>query len=411
MKSRQAVAACLIMGWLFLPNATYNLPGLPPYTKIAAISLPIILATFIYEYQRISNIRFSKTDLPIMVWIFCAFASSLSNNLGIYDGISGLLKQTITWGFPYLIGKIYFSDKEVLRELAKWIVIGGLIYIPFCLWEMRMAPNLNFSIYGFRFDQFATTIRFDGYRPVVFMQHGIALGFWMMSALFMAIHLWRSRAVIFLMGISMGMIVFALFVVFFLCRSLNAIILLIIGLIVSYTIRSLGVRSFVLVLAFLPVFYVFSRNMGLVTSQTITNQLSVISPERATSVHGRLYHEEMLQEKAWKKPLLGWGGWGRSRIYDDDGNDISVTDGLWIIVFGTNGLVGLVSLGLVFLLPTFLFWKRYNLLNWNIDSIAPMVGFSVLLPLYTIDCLMNAMLNPLYIVVAGGMLAVLGSKD
>src|SRR5437764_1120755 len=56
---------------------------------------------------------------------------------------------------------------------------------------------------------------------------------------------------------------------------------------------------------------------------------------------------------AWRSPCLrpshcfacsswfGWGGWGRSRIFDQwTGKDISVTDGGWIIYFGVYGWFG-----------------------------------------------------------------------
>ena len=35
------------------------------------------------------------------------------------------------------------------------------------------------------------------------------------------------------------------------------------------------------------------------------------------------------------RPIFGWGGWGRNRVYDEMGNDMAVTDGYWIIFFGS----------------------------------------------------------------------------
>lgn len=411
MRPRQAAVISLIFGWLFLPQATYALAGLPDYSKITATCFPIILGTLLFDGQRCSKLRLGTLDIPIIVWCCCALASSISNGLGIYDGISGVLRQIFQWGFPYAIGKMYFSDKEGLRDLAMGIVIGGLVYIPFCLWEMRMSPNLHYYIYGFRADKFINAIRFGAYRPVVFLQHGIAVGVWMMSALLMGIWLWRSKAVRFLHGFSMGFIVCALFVVFLLCRSLNAIILFVGGIFAYYVIRSWRWKSIVLCLAIIPVFYIVSRNNGMLSADILVGEVSSISEDRSRSLYGRLYHEEKLQEKAWRRPLFGWGGWGRNRIYDEDGNDISVTDGLWIIVFGTHGLVGLISLGFVFLLPSLLFWRKYRFADWGQADLAPMAGFACVIPLYVIDCLMNAMVNPVFTVAAGGMLGWLASKE
>jgi hypothetical protein len=55
----------------------------------------------------------------------------------------------------------------------------------------------------------------------------------------------------------------------------------------------------------------------------------------------RFEQEEKLLDKAWQRLWFGWGRFGRNRIYNEDtGGNESITDGAWIIVFGTFGLVG-----------------------------------------------------------------------
>ena len=411
MRPKAAAAASLILGWLFLPGAVYDFPGIPDYTKITATCFPILLGTFLFDFQRLTKLYPSKMDIPIIVLCCCAFVSSLSNGLGVYDGFSGVLRQIFEWGFAYAIGKMYFSDQEGLHDLAKWIVIGGLIYIPFCLWEMRMAPTLHEHLYGFRTDRFATSIRFAGYRPTVFLQHGTAVGIWMMSSVLMGIWLWRTKTVEHLGGIPMGLLVSTLLIIFLLCRSLNSIVLFAGGLVTYHLIRFWGLKSTVLCLALIPVFYIVSRNTEVLTTDRLVEIAEQVSEDRAQSLYGRLYHEERLAEKAWEQPWFGWGGWGRNRVYDEQGEDTSVTDGLWVLTFGIYGLVGLVSLGLVLLLPTVVFWRRFRLADWGQPDLAPMAGFACILPLYVIDCLMNAMVNPIYTVAAGGILAWLANQD
>ena len=411
MRPSTAASASLILGWLFLPGAVYDFPGIPDYTKITATCFPILLGTILFDSQRLSKLYPSRMDIPIIVLCLSAFASSLSNGLGIYDGLSGMLRQIFEWGFAYAIGKMYFSDQEGLHDLAKWVVIGGLIYIPFCIWEMRMAPTLHEHLYGFRTDRFMTTMRFGGYRPTVFLQHGLAVGIWMMSSSLMGIWLWRSKTVDHLGGIPMGLLVSVLFIIFLLCRSLNSIVLFAGGIFAYYVIRSWGWKSAVLCLALIPVFYIVSRNTAVLSTEELVEVARRVSEDRAQSLQVRLYHEERLAEKAWQRPLLGWGGWGRNRVYDEQGEDISITDGLWILTFGIYGLVGLVSLGLVLLLPTVVFWRRFRLADWGNPTIAPVAGFACILPLYAIDCLMNAMLNPVFTVAAGGILGWLANQE
>lgn len=409
--ARKATVVSLVFGYLFLPNAIYDLPGLPDYTKVVATCLPILIGTLFFDSKRLNNISLSKLDIPIIIFCLSGSASSMSNGLGIYDAMSSFLGQIFFWGFPYAIGKMYFSDRDGLRELAIWVVIGGLIYIPFCLWEMRMAPTLNEHIYGFRNDRFGTTLRFDGYRPTVFLQHGLAVGLWMMSSVIMGLWLWRSRAVAFVGNLQIGLCVGLLFVTFLLCRSLNAIVLFSGGLFAFYVIRFLNWKSIIVIIMLIPAFYITTRQSAMVSTDQLVAIAENINEDRAQSLYGRLHHEERLAEKAWERPLFGWGGWGRNRVLDEEGNDTSVTDGFWVIAFGTYGLVGLISIGLVLLLPTFVFWRRYRFLDWRQPHFAPMVGFVTILPLYAIDCLMNAMLNPVFTVVAGGLIGWLSTND
>jgi hypothetical protein len=54
-----------------------------------------------------------------------------------------------------------------------------------------------------------------------------------------------------------------------------------------------------------------------------------------------------------QRPFLGWGGYGRNRIFDEEGRDVSVTDGLWIILLGELGAVGFVGVFGLGLVPVF----------------------------------------------------------
>ena len=58
-------------------------------------------------------------------------------------------------------------------------VLGGLIYVPLCLFEVRMSPQLHNMVYGFAQHSFGQTVRGGGWRPMVFMQHGLAVGLFM----------------------------------------------------------------------------------------------------------------------------------------------------------------------------------------------------------------------------------------
>jgi hypothetical protein len=125
--------------------------------------------------------------------------------------------------------------------------------------------------------------------------------------------------------------------------------------------------------------------------------------ERAQSLWTRIDNENILIEKALEKKIFGWGGWGRSRVYDDEGQDITITDGLWIIVFGKNGMFGLATLMTSILIPMVILIKLYKPDELFHQKVIPVTILSVLLGLYMIDSLLNAMINPIFMVASGGI--------
>ena len=41
------------------------------------------------------------------------------------------------------------NTADTLRDLCLSIIIGGVIYLPLCLYEIRMSPQLHSIFYGF----------------------------------------------------------------------------------------------------------------------------------------------------------------------------------------------------------------------------------------------------------------------
>lgn len=127
---QRAVIVSFIAAWLFLPVINYTLPGIPDITKMNATCYGILLATVIYDAGRITSFKFGWLDLPMLIWCLCPLASSIANDLGLYNGFSAVLDQTMTWGVPYFLGRIYLANLAGLRQLAIGVFIGGLTYIP-----------------------------------------------------------------------------------------------------------------------------------------------------------------------------------------------------------------------------------------------------------------------------------------
>ena len=147
-----------------------------------------MLGTLIFQPNRLLAFRPRWFDLPAVLWCFCPFISSLTNGLGVYDGLSAIFVNIERWALPYLIGRLYFGDREGMRELAVGIAVGGIIWVLPCLFEIRMSPILLSRVYGLhRFEG----MRLGSWRPFVFFSTGLELGMWMTASSLSAVWLWR----------------------------------------------------------------------------------------------------------------------------------------------------------------------------------------------------------------------------
>lgn len=406
---RRAVLAAFLLAWLFLPVVHEPVLGLR-WTKMRATCYGVLLAAAVFDSARLQAFRLRAWDAPLLLWCVCPFASSLSNGLGLYDACSQTLDQTVTWGLPYLIGRLYFADLRGLRDLSVGIIAGGLAYAPLCLIEIRFSPQLHTWVYGYFQHSFAQTIRFGGYRPVVFLDHGLAVGMWMTAASMLALWLWWSRTLPALRPwpggrpLPMRWVVPALWAVTFLCKSSGALGLGIAGSAVLLLTARTGLRALALAMALAAPWYVWARTWGGWSGLEFAEFLGgSFDRERAASLIFRLENENLLIGRALESPVFGWGGWGRARVYDLDGNDLTVTDGLWVIALGDRGLVGLAGLMGTLLAPAAAVLIRLPGRLWSRPAFAPAAALAVLGAANAIDCLANAMFNPVFVMAAGAV--------
>ena len=407
LRPRHAVIVAYVGGWLFLPVFGIDIKGLPPYSKVSATAYGVLFGAALFDLDRLLAFRPKWFDLPIALWCVAPLFASLSNGLGWYDGLSACLSEFVMWGIAYFLGRVYFSDWEGVRELAIGVFVGGLIYLPLCLLEMRMSPQLHRWIYGFHQHSFGQQKRMGGYRPMVFMQHGLACAMWMTTASIVGLWLWMSGALKRLFHVPTYLLVPPLIVTAVMCKSAGALILLVAGLATFYWIRHVRTALPLLaMIAFIPA-YVALRSSATWSGQNLVDVANVIFNEtRAASLQTRLDAENLLTEKALRKPAFGYGRWNRNRVYDEKGRDIAITDGMWVIVLGQAGFTGLAAITTAILLPALLYWRRCPTKWWMHPMAAAGASFAVLLPLHMVDNLWNAMLNPIYVLVIGGLMAL-----
>ncbi len=337
----------------------------------------------------------------MVVFCLCPFASATTNGLGAYEGASAMLEQIVSWGLPYLIGRVYFTDLDGLGELALGIAIGGLIYVPLCLIEVRFSPILETAVYGIAHWE---GLRYGGYRPKVFLSTGLELGMWMTNASLVCYQIWSCGAVKTLRGIGLGKFLLVLLVTSVLCKSTGAIGVLVLGLstmwIAKRTKRSWAVW---LLIAIAPC-YTVTRTFNLWSGQeAVQLPEATVGGDRAQAVSYRLYMENRLASHALEAPILGWGRFNRNQIHNKKGQVLTVPDGYWILALGINGLVGLTTLVVIMIQPMVLTIRRFPVATWSDPRVAPTVALAMILTLTMIDFLSNAMLNPIYALTMGGV--------
>lgn len=405
LPARRAVIGTLLIGWLFLPAmGGIVIPGLPDYTKGTATGLNALLGVVLFDGRRLMRFRLAWYDVPVLVFCTSGFVSCWVNGQGTWSGISFVAHTLLFSGVPYLLGRVYFCDAAALKELALGIFIGGLIYIPLCLWEVRMSPELAKQFYGERPTRLAHAMRYGGYKPIVFMSGGLMVAMWMSVASLCGI--WLRSAVRRLWGIPLPWLTLGLIVTTILCKSAGAIILLLVGIICYHSARyARTALPLIATIVFVPT-YMIVRSTGTLTGEKVMELASdVFDQERVASLGTRLTNEDLLSEHALEQPFFGWGSGGDFHVVDDRGRQLTVADGLWVIVLGKRGLVGLVAMTLAMLLPAVLFLLRVPVRRWSSRRLAPCAGMTVAVVMYSVDCLPNAMLNPFILLAWGGLSA------
>lgn len=397
--ARRAILIAYIIAWLFLPVATFEIPSLPDIQKETVASYGILLGVLMFDSTRILKFRPGWIDIPILIWLLTPSVTALTNDLGLKDAVTELFNQCTIWGIPYFLGRLYFNTLSDIRELVIAIFLGGLSYVLPCLYEARLSPQLHRMVYGYFPHDFGQTKRLGGWRPNVFMQHGLMVAGWMMASALSGLWIWQSRLLKHIWGVPVGLLSPILLVTVALTRSTGAYVLVALGIMIQLLTKFFKSALPVLALLILvPGYLGFVGINPYISTEAITQPVAQLNADRAASLEYRLENERELVDHTQRRPWFGWGGYGRNRPHSR-----VVTDSLWIIAYSKYGLSGLVGVFGLFLLPVAAFVVRYPAKWWLTPDVAPGAITSVIILMYSIDCLLNDMYNPVFILCAGSL--------
>lgn len=270
--------------------------------------------------------------------------------VGLYDGISALLSQLILL-LPFFIGRRILREAQDVETILRALALAGLIYSLPMLFEVRMSPQLSTWIYGYFPSSYAGEMRYGGYRPVVFMSNGLLAAFFLSTSFLAMVAMSRAKTPI--NGLLAGPASIYLGAVLVLCKSAGALVYaVILGILIRWTKPMVQVRLAV-VLASIAILYPALRVADMFPHQTLVEFAATFNQERADSLNFRFNQERALLAHASERFAFGWGRYGRNRLYDESGTDISITDGLWILTLGQFGFVGFVAQFGLLTLPVF----------------------------------------------------------
>jgi hypothetical protein len=423
----QATLWIILAGQLLLPVGTsFKLAMIPVFDKNSIPSLCAFVGCMLATGRAVKLWRkFGGVEALIVIYLLSPVATSLLNGdpiyvgssvipgVGIYDGLSAALGQFI-FVIPLFLGRQLLRRPEDLQSVFATLVIAGLAYSLLLLFEIRVSPQLHFWVYGYYPSDFLQEMREEGgFRPMVFMGHGLIAGFFAMTtAVASAVH-WRAKIPVF--HVRPALITTYLTVVLVLCKSGAALVY---GAALIPLVRLARPRlqtKVAMVLVALALSYPLTRIAEAFPTNLLVDMAKSISVDRADSLQFRFDQEEQLLRHASERFLFGWGRFGRNRVYVESwegvGADASVTDGRWIITLGQFGLFGfLAEFGL---LGVSVFYAARALRFVETFRHAVLIsGLALLVSVNIIELLPNSTLNPWTWLLVGTLLgsseAVLG---
>lgn len=407
----KGVLLSLLVCYMFLPAGfNIDLPAIPPLNKFSITTLTItaylLLSGKSLGYQNLTT----KMKLLVIAFFISPFLTVLNNpepygfihGLTLYDGLSDTVNNFLYF-MPFLIGTYYLRTYNQQIMLFKVFSIAAVIYAFFALYEIRMSPQLHVILYGYFPHDWIQQYRQGGFRAIVFMGHGLLVAFFFTIGLAFLNSLSKINLKVLPFN-NYALLVFLL-ITLVLMKSIAALVFaLFAALMISLASRKV-MHLVSIAIAVLFITYPLSSSLNLFPHQQISNIAGIISLERQQSLDYRFKNENILLDHANSKPLFGWGGWGRNRIYDSEtGEDISTTDGNWIIKLGLKGWFGFLSEFLFIVIPLWLAYKLKSNNNFPKNEAFLLASHALIVAIILLDQMPNASMNALYWLISGSLL-------
>jgi hypothetical protein len=412
--SVEATAWTVLGALLFLPpHFAIKIPMVPAIDKDSVASVSALVGC-IFCAKRTKRPRTATMFAGALgaVYVVSPGVTSMLNGdvivaglrsipgVGYYDGISAVLSQAIPF-IPFLMGCKFMREAEDMVVIVRTLVLAGLMYSLLMLFEIRMSPHLCQWIYGYFPSSFPVEMRYGGFRPVVFMNNGLTAAFFLSTAVIGSIAFWRTRNKI--TRLTPSFVSSYLGIVLILCKSAGALVYaIIIGAFVRWCQPRFQIRVAVFIVV-VAITYPVLRMTDYFPDTQLLQTAGVFNQDRADSLKMRFDQEQQLLARASERFWFGWGRYGRSRVYDASGNDLSITDGQWIIELGQFGFVGFIGQFGLLVLPV-IFSARISRYASAQREFIFLACLTLLVALTVVEQLPNASISPWSWLLAGVLL-------
>lgn len=411
----RAVIATLLIGYLFLPEppAGFDFPLIPPLTKHTIPALSALVMWFWLYQQDVNLLPRSRATVTLLVlFVLSPVATTMLNLKPVYWGeflipamtpkdALGLVIQQALLVIPFLLARRFLYRAKDQRDLLFAFVIGGVVYSGPMIIEVLLSPQLNNWIYGYFQHDFIQTIRFGGFRPMVFLYHGIWVAFFMLMAILSAFALWRTGQA----KSNWKVLLIALYLtgILVIAKSLGAWLFAAVLIPTIVLVPSRWQMRLAVLIAAFAVTYPALKGINVLPQDRLLGLAAKIDPERSASLEFRFGNENRLLERAREKPLFGWGSYDRNQILDTTSGDVeTVTDGRWVILIGQLGWIGFLAEFGLLVMPVLFLWRETR--HRKTTDYSPLiVPLSLILAVNVFDMLPNATLTPLTWLMAGAL--------
>lgn len=430
MRFDRAIPVSIIAAYLFLPdNIKLDLPLLPRLDKHTVTALALVVAWPLFRHRVQIRVKGRMSSLDWLLGVYLVLLllgayftvrtnpdaivihNSYRPGLKPYDAISMGITMLLILP-PFFMARKYLATETHHRYILVAISCFTAFYSILILYEWRFSPQLNQLIYGYFPHGWKQHVRGGGFRPLVFLDHGLSLGLFLASACLASFALAKSDTTLGkrLMWVSLG---FYLLVILILSRNLAATMLALMFLIVLLLFwRGLQLYIVAFVSILLLVYPAFHQST-LFPLRAVVTAFGDIAPERAHSLEFRLINEDRVMARALERPYWGWGGYARNRIFNERGKDITIIDGTWIGIFSTRGWGGYIAFFGFLTAPLLALAFRHRAVKMPPSTIC----LSLILAINLLYIIPNSTLTPIFWMLLGaiagfnGVQKVIPKKD